>query len=367
LSIVEPPSASDSPADEPTARWWRQRTLAFAGVLVLCIAGAAGYAIHAARRADDRAASVQPVTTIRIDALPAAAPEPYLLFRSTAVDDTHGRIAYEQLDANGAAQRFVTPLACERVHYAAGRGICLEAKRGALTSYHAHLFDWQLRRLHSFALAGPPSRARLSADGRLAATTVFVSGHSYASPGFTTRTSIIDVASGQHLVDDLEKIDLLRDGQPFKAADFNFWGVTFTRDAQRYYATLQTGGKLFLVEGDIAARRMRVIHDDVECPSLSPDGTKIAFKRRIAGAEKGRFVWRLHVLELASRRETALTAEARSVDDQVEWLGEREIAYALSDDSRGASAATDSWALAVDGASPPRLLARLAFSPTYVR
>ena len=47
------------------------------------------------------------------------------------------------LDANGATQRFVTPLACERLHYAAGRGICLEAKRGALTSYHAHLFDQQ--------------------------------------------------------------------------------------------------------------------------------------------------------------------------------------------------------------------------------
>ena len=367
MSIVDPPSPSDDPADELTARSWRQRTLAFVGVLVLCIAGAAGYAIHAARRADDRAAAVQPVAAIRVDALPAAARQPYLLFRSTALDDTHGRIAYEQLDANGVARRFVTPLACERVHYAAGRGICLEAKRGALTSYHAHLFDHQLRLLHSYALAGPPSRARVSADGRLAATTVFVSGHSYASPGFTTRTSIVDVASGQYVVDDLEKLEVLRDGQPFKATDFNFWGVTFTPDAQRYYATLQTGGKLFLVEGDIAARRMRVIHDDVECPSLSPDGTRIAFKRRIAGAEKGRFVWRLHVLELASRRETALTAEARSVDDQVEWLGEREIAYALPDDSRGASAVTNSWALAVDGASKPRPLARLAYSPTHVR
>jgi len=367
LSIVDPPSSSHSPDSQPSARWLRRRTLAFAGVLALCIAGAAAYAIHAARRTDHRAATVQPVAAIRVEKLPGAGSQPYLMFRSTALDDTHGRIAYEQRDATGAVQRFVTPLVCERVHYAAGHGICLEVKRGALTSYHAHLFDQQLRLLHSYALAGPPSRARVSADGRLAATTVFVSGHSYSSPGFTTRTSIVDVASGQDVVEDLEKVEALRDGQPFKATDFNLWGVTFTPDAQRYYATLQTGGKLFLVEGDIAARRMRVIHDDVECPSLSPDGTRIAFKRRIASAEKGRFAWRLHVLELASGRETALTAEARSVDDQVEWLGEREIAYALPDNSGAASAGTSIWALSIDGTSQPRLLARLGYSPAYVR
>jgi len=52
----------------------------------------------------------------------------------------------------------------------------------------------------------------------------------------------------------------------------------------------------------------------------------------------------------------------------IAWcLGEREIAYSLPDESRDASAATSSWALATDGASPPRLLARLAYSPTYVR
>ena len=277
-----------------------------------------------------------------------------------------GASRYEQLDANGAAQRFVTPLACERVHYAAGRGICLEAKRGALTSYHAHLFDWQLRRSAQLR-AGRPAEPGPGVGRRTPGGDDGVHQRPLVrEPGLHDPHSIVDVASGQHVVDDLEKIEVLREGQPFKAADFNFWGVTFTRDAQRYYATLQTGGKLFLVEGDIAARRMRVIHDDVECPSLSPDGTR-SRSSAASPAEKGRFVWRLHVLELASRRETALTAEARSVDDQVEWLGEREIAYALPDDSRGASAATDSWALAVDGASPPRLLARLAFSPTYVR
>jgi hypothetical protein len=365
--MVDRPSSSVSPEDDPTARWLWRRTLAFSGVLVLCIAAAVGYAVHAARRADERAAAVPSVVAVLVDALPAAASQPYLLFRSTAIDETHGHVAYEELGARSTAQRFVTTLVCERVHYAAGRGICLEAKRGTLTSYHAHLFDRQLLRLHSYALAGPPSRARVSPDGRFAAMTVFINGHSYASPGFTTRTSIVDIASGQHVVEDLEKVQVVLGGQPFRRADFNFWGVTFTPDGQRYYATLQTGGKTFLVEGDIAARQMRVIHEDVECPSLSPDGKRIAFKRRIAGPEKGRFVWRLHVLELATGRETALSTETRSVDDQVEWLGEREIAYALPDDTIRGYAGTSSWALSIDGESQPRLLARLAYSPTYVR
>ena len=311
--------------------------------------------------------ALPPVAAIRVDALPATVARTYLLFRSTALDDTYGRVAYVHLDANGATQRFVTPLACERLHYAAGRGICLEAKRGALTSYHAHLFDQQLRLLHSYALAGAPSRARMSPDGRLATTTVFISGHSYASPGFTTRTSIVDVASGRHVVDDLEKVEVLRDGKTFKATDFNFWGVTLHA---RCAALLRDAAD----RGEAVPRRRRHCRA-TDARDLRRCRVPVAIARRdshrvqarIASAGTGRFVWRLHVLELASRRETALTAEVRGVDDQVEWLGEREIAYALPDDSGGASAATNSWALAIDGASEPRLLARLAYSPTYVR
>ena len=89
------------------------------------------------------------------------------------------------------------------------------------------------------------------------------------------------------------------------------------------------------------------------------------FKCRIASAGTGRFVWRCSSSS-GEPSGNALTAEVRPADDQVEWLGEREIAYALPDDSGGASAATNSWAPAIDGASSG-LLARLAYSSTYVR
>lgn len=398
----------------PGAPSWR-RALTFLAVLIVCIAGAVTYATREVSRSQAAAAAqpriavtsvaelpvtpttsvaptpppnpeaaasiaARPVTSQVVATSPAAssgntkvvstigsaADRPYLLFRSTALGDTYGRVSVEYLDALGG-QRLVTQLQCERVHFAAGFGVCLEARRGALTTYHAHIFDRRLDIKQSYDLAGPPSRARMSPDGRLAAVTVFVSGHSYASVGFTTRTSVIDVAAGKWLVDDLEKFYVMRDGAVIKASDFNFWGVTFTRNSRRFYATLGTAGKTILIEGDLSARTLRVMHDDVECPSLSPDNTKIAFKRRRASETPGRFVWGLHVLDIATGKETALVAERRNVDDQVEWLGARDVLYAMPEDTSNASAATNIWALPVDGVGPPRLLVPLAFSPTAVR
>ena len=343
------------------------RVLAFAAVGLACIGAAGAYAWWAAKQRAQVAATITR-TERPLSALPDVGSAPYLLLRVTGPGASHGRMAMETLGATDGA-RAVSTMNCDRVHAAAGRGICLEAKRGAITSYHAHLFDSSLRKTASFDLAGAPSRTRMSADGTLAATTVFVSGHSYSAPGFSTRTSIIDVQSGRLLTADLEAFAVIKDGQPFKASDFNFWGVTFTPDAKGFYATLQTGGQQWLVQGDIAQQRMTVIAPNVECPSLSPDGQRIAFKRRMTpppqSPQFGRMVWQIVVRELADGKETVLAREIRSVDDQVEWIDDREIAYSLPDDTT--PAATNAWALAIDGQSAPRLLAPLAYSPAVVR
>lgn len=324
------------------------------------------------RRALDPAASAP---RIREDVGPrAVGPEPALapaprsvLFRSTALGESYGRISLAHLDAKDAP-RYVTPLRCDRVHFAAGQGLCLEAKRGVVTTFRAHLFDEEFRIRRTLPLDGVPSRARLSPDGRRAAMTVFVSGHSYESADFSTRTTVVDAASGEILVADLEAFVVLRDGSPFKSADFNFWGVTFARDSDRFFATLGTGGRFYLIEGDLAARQARVVREGVECPSLSPDNTRVAFKQRVGVGERfGRFAWRLHVLDLATLADTPLLGETRSVDDQVEWLDDRRIVYALPADVPHATAATNTWVLAADGRGTPRLLLPLAFSPAVVR
>jgi len=66
------------------------------------------------------------------------------------------------------------------------------------------------------------------------------------------------------------------DGKRFAAADFNFWGVTFARESNTFYA-LQTACKTYLVRGDLGLRKLTVLHENVECPSLSPDNRLIAY------------------------------------------------------------------------------------------
>ena len=94
-----------------------------------------------------------------------------------------------------------------------------------------------------------------------------------------------------------------------------------------------------------------MIAKGVECPSLSPDGRRIAFKSRRGNQ------WRLHVLDLETRRRTAL-AETRSVDDQVEWLDEGRILYGLEGNI---------WVVPADGSGAPRVYVRNALSPAVVR
>jgi len=130
--------------------------------------------------------------------------------------------------------------------------------------------------------------------------------------------------------------------------------VTFARDSDRFFATLATGGKTYLIEGSVRARTAHVIHENVECPSLSPDGTRIAFKKR--GPDSAN-PWRLTVLDLATMRETPL-AETRSVDDQAEWLDDDHVLYGLD----GAI-----WVERADGTGRPKRFMDGAGSPAVVR
>jgi hypothetical protein len=284
---------------------------------------------------------------------------PTLVFSSLASGPSFGAVALAPLGtADGA--RVLTALHCQRVHAAAGRGLCLEANLAAET-YTASSFDADFRVEHTWEGAGLPSRTRVSPDGRYGAITVFVAGDSYAEGSFSTRTTLLDLTTGGALAE-LEQFSVWRDGRRVEASNFNFWGVTYARDSNRFYATLATGTTTYLVEGDVQRRQVRIVYEGVECPSLSPDGTRLAFKKRL-----GPFEWRFHILDLTTLADTPLSAETRSIDDQPEWLDNTRIAYGYIDSVGQPDVAANVWVLAVDQTDPPRILVHGATSPAALR
>lgn len=255
--------------------------------------------------------------------------------------------------------RTASGVKCLRFYAASGTGVCLQAVHGPVSdTYRALILDAHLRTRARYAVPGIPSRARVSPSGHFAAWTAFVGGDSYAGTDFSTRAAIVDVRTGR-LIPTLEQFRIVKDGRPYRAADVNFWGVTFAPDDRTFYATLATKGRTYLVRGDLRARTLTTIRPNVECPSLSPDGTRIAYKKRVKGLPKDA-PWHLYVLDLRTLRETA-TAEPRSVDDQAVWKDTHTLVYSLPGDY-----GADLYEIPSDGTGTPRRISTAALSPAFV-
>ncbi|WP_338709389.1 hypothetical protein V6P99_02280 [Streptomyces virginiae] len=281
-----------------------------------------------------------------------------IVFRNMAWGPHRDELATVAADAPERA-RTVSGVSCLRFHAAGGTGICLQADRsGVQDGYRAVVLDARLKEVSARPLAGIPTRARVSHGGHLAAWTVFVGGDSYAGTDFSTRTSVLDLRTGRFDAS-LEDFTIHKDGKPYRSADVNFWGVTFAADERTFYATMATGGRTHLVRGDLAGRTVTTLRENVECPSLSPDGTRVVFKKRVAGLP-AEAPWRLHVLDLASGAETPL-AEERSVDDQVVWTDRGTVVYSLPGDF-----GADLYAVPADGSGAPARLMDSALAPAFL-
>lgn len=324
-------------------RWWWFALIAIAAV------GLVAASVMRVRRPEPASAAAAAGSAPASLASPPAAP--YVVVSHLGPGDAWGRMALAPL-GNVDGPRYLTPLRCVRVYAAGGRGLCLDSSgvRG-----QAIIFDARFEPRHALPLTGPPSRTRVSADGRRGAFTVFEQGHSYADTGFSTRTTIVDLATGAAIAN-LETFAIWQGNRRIRRVDTNYWGVTFAADGNRFFATLAFGGTPYLVEGDVDRREVHVLVPHVECPSLSPDGRRIAFKR----AEG--FDWRLWVLDLATRGEHVVAGETRSVDDQVEWLDTAHLLYQLPTDE-----GNNVWTVNVDDAAPARRFMAEAWSPAVVR
>jgi hypothetical protein len=323
------------------------RRLAFALIVGTCLLVAGAYLGYAVLREGGGAEDEGVVTAALPTLAQLGGDDAWVVFQHVRRDDDYARIAVARTST--PSDRSIAGRVCERVYFAAGRALCLMPDTGVGWQYQAFILGPELEVRGRVELPGLISRARISPDGRYGATTGFVTGHSYRDKGFSTYTALIDLETASEIAD-LESFEVVRDGEVLRAPDVNFWGVTFADDSDRFYATMQTRGKTYLIEGSVRDRRAQVVHEDVECPSLSPDGTRIAYKKRHGDG------WRLTVLDLTTLQETPL-AEARSVDDQAEWLDEDTVLYGLIGDV---------WQVPADGSGSPAVYLPDALSPAVV-
>lgn len=278
--------------------------------------------------------------------------EPGLYFRDTA----GGRVARQ---GGPGLPRVTGGPSCDRFHTAGGHALCLRKLPGVPARTEALVLDGRLREVRKVTVPGIPNRARVSASGQVLSWTTFTTGDSYNTAAFSTRTAVLDLRTG-YLIKSIEQIPLTLGGTRHHDSDVNYWGVTFAADDNRFYATVSTRGITHLVEGDLRAWSAKALRENAECPSLSPDGTRVAFKKKVS--DDPRAPWRLYVLDLATMREHP-SAEAHSVDDQAAWLDDSTLAYALP--GRGGRA-SDIWSVPADGTGQPRLLAPDASSPAAI-
>jgi len=248
--------------------------------------------------------------------------------------------------------RVATGLVCERVHFAAGHGVCLSAEHAAESSYFAVVFGADFAPAGRSELGGAPTFARVSPDGRLAAASFQTSPPTEEAPIAPSETWLLDTASGK-VVADLADFDLVRDGVTVTEPEVDYWGVTFKRDGDGFYASVRYGGNIYLAEGSIAAHRLTVLRGGVSAPSLSPDQRHLAFASLVSSLGP---TWRFHLLDLSTGVDSELP-ETRSIDDQMEWMGDDQLLYGLS---------TDIWSVASSGKTAPLPFLLGGLSPAVV-
>jgi hypothetical protein len=333
----------------PPRRGWI--VIAAAGAAVIA-AAAVGYSHVAAQRNPSQADSEVP------------AAEEELVAGPTMQVLTDGKLSVVSRD-HPDGPRTITSLACDRAYAAAGTVACLRPV-DPQTDTQLVVLDSQLHERQSIPLTGFPNRTTVSPSGHMVAWTLVIGGHSYPDAGFSTSTGILDTRTGT-LIRSLEEFVIVKDGQPYQAADINFSSVTFADD-NRFYASMSSDGHSYLVEGDITGRRVRTVAEGVECPSLSPDGSRIAFMHANGGVDQhdsshgghdgSETTWRLSILDLETLQIIHL-GEPRSVDDQAIWLDGATVAYGVQQPD----GTNNVWAIPANGTGSPSLLIPGANSP----
>lgn len=265
--------------------------------------------------------------------------------------------------------RTLLDMRCLRVHIAAGNGMCLADESNPVPDFEQIFFradrdGFPVTRSYPIAF---PSRARISPSGTTASSTGFVEGVSYEDiVGKSVTVTLIDSVSRGQPPTVLNQFSI--DGETSDVAGVQkFWGVTFLDD-EEFWVTGLRGDAAELFTGRRSTRSLASTGLTGSCPSLSPDGNSLAYKRTSSGPNG----FELVVRDLTTGEETVLD-ETRSFDDQVEWLDNDTLLYALHPDDADPSTVGnvqpqfDIWSLDTTPGAEPELFLPSADSPAVIR
>lgn len=285
-----------------------------------------------------------------------------IAFVHRAPGDDYARVAVLAADNS----RTLLDIDCLRVHIGGGVLTCLRPSGGLLgnSTFRAYTIeDGALVPVFSRD-TGAASRTRASSDGRFVAYTAFVDGHSYLDAGgFATETIVVDRAADDDAWN-LEDYDR-PDDDHHDSLSGQFWGVSHLGTTDDFLVTYAAAGRMEIMRGDAVAHTVRPLIDDGTCPAVAPDGRTVVFKRTTELAD-GSTGFRLVALDLEHGTQWELD-ETRSVDDQVEWLDDDTVLYALErDDSGSTQPSYDVWSLDINGGEP-ELILPFADSPAVSR
>ncbi len=190
--------------------------------------------------------------------------------------------------------------------------------------------------------------------------TAFITGESYEQVGFSTRTTI--ATPGGKDYGNLQDFTIKIGDQVLTAEDRNVWGVTFAKDGNTFYATAASGKQTWLMRGSLAERTMVAVGENAECPSISPNGKLIAYKKRRADSQPAH--WDIAVLDIAKGTEQIYPLES-GFDDQLEWLDSSTLLFGQPRTDNPGDA--DIFSMKLEAGASPQLFIEHAWSPSVQR
>lgn len=284
-----------------------------------------------------------------------------VLFVNRVPGDDYGRLGIRHADGS----RTLLDHDCLRVHAGGDHGICLGPDPRIPGAFVTTFFEIENPALVIKAYASAlPSRTRISPDGKFSSVTAFATGSSYEdiSTETTTLVTIDEIDAGRPLQSPFQFDVVGSTEERFENFDVQFWGISWANNDD-FYLTGFYGEFPEIMKASLENRSLTPTGYEGSCPSLSPDGRTLVYKETLP---EGGF--KLVAVDLETDTKWDLN-EGRSVDDQVEWLDNDTILYALHTEGGDTlvQPGFDTWMLDIAEGSEPTLFLPNADSPAVVR